>query len=234
MQKKIIAAAALVLALTLLFVACGKGPTIVTKEGNEYPLMTDAEGNTVVNENGDLVIYVTDENGKYVEDANGEPQTNAVTFPDQIVDGKTIETSLYSWTLPDGWSFDDDGKAVKDGTDGKVYVKFMEAATTENLSLTAYVTSVYNTYQEQAERIKSSYPDTTVTLKDVQFSSTQTAGKSLVFQIKDETGKVMHYAEGIYFEANGVIYKIEYAGLDGYYDANVDLYAMLQTLTLKA
>ena len=117
MQKKIIAVAALMLALVLLFVACGKGPTIVTKEGYEYPLVTDEEGNTVVNENGDLVIYVTDENGKYVEDANGEPQTNAVTFPDQIVDGKTIETSLYSWTLPDGWSFDDDGKAVKDGTD---------------------------------------------------------------------------------------------------------------------
>ena len=131
MQKKIIAAAALVLALTLLFVACGKGPTIVTKEGNEYPLMTDAEGNTVVNENGDLVIYVTDENGEYVTDANSEPQTNAVTFPDQIVDGKTIETSLYTWTLPDGWNFDDDGKAVKDGTDEKVYVKIMEAATTD-------------------------------------------------------------------------------------------------------
>ena len=59
-------------------------------------------------------------------------------------------------------------------------------------------------------------------------------GYLIRLQIKDETGKVMHYAEGIYFETNGVIYKIEYAGLDGYYDANVDLYAMLQTLTLKA
>lgn len=234
MQKKIIAAAALVLALTLLFVACGKGPTITTQEGFEYPLVTDEEGSTVVDANGNLVIYVTDENGKYVEDTNGELQTNSVTFPSKLVSDNKIETSLYTWTLPDGWSFDEDGKAVKEDSDGKVYIKVMEATSAETTSLKSYVAQVYETYLTQVEKVKERYPDTAVEMKDVQFSSAQTAGISLVFQIKDETGKIIHYAEGIYFEHDKTIYKIEYAGLDGDYDASVDAYAVLQNFTLKA
>ena len=233
MQKKIIAAAALVLALTLLFVACGKGPTIVTKEGNEYPLMTDAEGNTVVNENGDLVIYVTDENGKYVEDANGEPQTNAVTFPDQIVDGKTIETSLYTWTLPDGWNFDDDGKAVKDGSEGNIYIKLLTVNEDGTVSAQDYAKQINTINQEQAQQIQTIYPDTVVSSKDVQFSSAKLDGTSLLFQVKDNDGKMVHYVEAIYFEFNNVVYKIEYACLNGYYDETVDLYALLQTFNMK-
>lgn len=234
MQKKIIAAAALVLALTLLFVACGKGPTITTAEGYEYPLVTDEEGNTVVNENGDLVIYVTDENGKYVEDANGEPQTNSVTFPDQIVDGNKIETSLYTWSLPDGWSFDGTGKAVKDGSEGNIYIKIITIDEEGATSLDAYVEGVYNTTLAQAEQVKSTYPDTVVSCNDVKFSASQTEGKSLVVQMKDSSGTMLRYVDGVYFMSNGTIYKIEYACLNGYFDETIDLYAMLQNFSIKA
>lgn len=234
MQKKIIAAAALILALTLLFVACGKGPTIVTKEGNEYPLVTDEEGNTVVNEDGELLIYVTDADGKYVEDENGEPQTNSVTFPDQIVDGKTIETPLYSWTLPDGWSFDDEGKAVKDGTDGNVYVKLITVNTTGTVTLDEYVEENYNENLEQVKEVQKTYPDASVTTGDVEFSAAKIAGKNVVVQVKDNNGTVLHYVDGIYFTYNGTLYKLEYACLNSSYDQTVDVYALLQTFTLKA
>ena len=233
MQKKIIAAAALVLTLTLLFVSCGKGPTIVTKEGYEYPLVTDEEGNTVVDENGDLVIYVTDENGKYVEDANGEPQTNSVTFPDKIVGERSLETAVYSWQLPEGWAFDETGKAVKDGSDGNIYIKVITVGSEEERAFAPLFAQVLSENQEQAKEIQKTYPDTVVESKDVTFSAASISGKSLVFQIKDDSGKVMHYVDGIYFVADGVIYKIEYACLNGYYDETVDLYTILQSFTVK-
>lgn len=234
MKKKIIAAALAVLLIASTFAACGqKLQTITADNGMEYAVVTDDEGNTVLNENGDIYVYVTDENGKIIENENGEPQTNIIDFPQMIITGQKIETPVFSWTLADGWTFDGYGKAVKDGSDGNVYINILTIDPDGSRNMNSLLAETLSTNQQQAEEIKKTYPDTTVTLDDVTFSSKKYEGKVLKFVVKDDSGKVIHYAEGIYFTVDSVIYKIEYAGVNSAYDESVDLYAMLQDFTIK-
>lgn len=239
MQKKIIAAAALVLALTLLFVACGKGPTIVTKEGYEYPLVTDAEGNTVLDDNGDLLIYVTDENGKYVEDANGEPQTNAVTFPDQILGTNKIETAQYVMTYPEGWTISETGKAYY-GDNQKTYVKVIDLGELEGLET---LDSVFAEKKEAASQISESIEKgakekynakSVLDFGEVTLTQQKLLCKTITYSLIQEDGTQLYFAKDYYFVYNGRLFNIDYICQDGIQDTSYNVDEILNTgLTMK-
>lgn len=229
MQKKIIAAAALVLALTLLFVACGKGPTIVTKEGYEYPLVTDEEGNTVVNDNGELVVYVTDENGKYVEDANGEPQTNAVTFPDRISSGTTLETPEYKITYPDGWTIDEMNRAFKEGND-KSYVQITDLGAAPAM---ATIDSIFaekkQQAQEVAQQMEKAYENSTASFEYAEKTLTQQSldCRIMTFSLTQSDGTRLFYSQIFYYIYQGHVFKIDYICGDGKQDTSYDISAII-------
>ena len=229
MQKKIIAVAALMLALVLLFVACGKGPTLVTKEGYEYPLVTDEEGNTVVNDNGELVIYVTDENGKYVKDANGEPQTNSVTFPDSIATGSTLETPEYKITFPEDWYIGDMNRAFQEDNEN-TYVEIVDLGEVEAMSS---IDSIFSEKKQQAEEIakqaEQAYEGSTYTLDygEKTLTKQELDCRTVTFSMQQSDGTQLYYSQIFYFIYQGHLFKIDYICTDGKQDTSYDIAEIL-------
>lgn len=123
MSKKYISAVALVFAFLFILASCGKGSrygTLITDEkGMTHVLATDANGNTIQDGNGNLVEIITDKNGKPVtvpeayatnEDGSvvvsvegGNYASQAITFPNVISNGKTVETADLVLPVPKGW-----------------------------------------------------------------------------------------------------------------------------------
>lgn len=233
MSKKIIAVFSVVILMMSVFVACGKKVPMIEAGGREYPLATDAEGNTILNHNGEIGVYVTDSDGKYLKDQNGDNQINWVTFPDQYIsdDSRKLETPEYVWTLPEGWTFDGK-KAVKDGTEGNIYIRIVTVDEEGKTPLDIYVDNDIAENEKQVEEVKKTYPDAGINWKEVNFSSASLHGQLVNVYVKDN-GKVMHNVESIYFYYNQKIYDVEYASLDGYYDETVDLLEMMKTFTMK-
>lgn len=234
MNKKLVAVFCVALLMVSVFAACGKKAQTVNIDGVEYPVATDDEGNTILSDNGEIAVYVTDANGKYVTDANGEKQTNLVDFPNRLVSGSKLETPAYVWTLPEGWTLSSSGIAYKDGTENNVYVKVLEIDPKGERTLEENVNLTLDTNNKQMEEVKKTYPDSAVEVKDVKFSDDSIDGKCITVYIKDTDGKMLQYVDGIYFEAGGKTYKIEYASVNGHYDETVDLFAMLKSFKIKA
>lgn len=236
MNKKLAAVFCVAVLMVSVFAACGKKAQTVNIDGVEYPVATDDEGNTILSDDGEIAVYVTDANGKYVTDANGERQTNLVDFPNRLVSGNVIETPAYKWVFPEteGWSVDSRGMAAKDGTDSAVHIKVVEIDPNRKSSLESVVENAIKGGEETLVEVKKTYPDASLEVKDVKFSSDSIPGKMITFSVKDENGKIIHYGEDIFFDIDGIAYKIEYASLNGYYDETVDLFAMVKNFKIKA
>lgn len=233
MEKKIIAIVSVVILLASVLTACGKVKTITLKEGQEYPLATDKEGNTIVNDDGNLVVYVTDENGKYVKDENGERQTNAVTFPEIIVNGSTLETSDYIMTFPKGWEIDDEGVARKKGKEKTFFIISNLGALQNGKSFDAYFDENKPT-TEIIEKIKEKNPSSTVSVESAVLTSKKLDCRICKTKIVNEEESVTVYTNVFYFMFNNELYKIESSSQDGGYDDKFDINSFIdKNLTMK-
>ena len=135
MEKKIIAVACVLVILAVTLAACGSKYLVITDEhGYTHLAVTDAEGNTVLDENGDIQVYVTDESGDPVTLENGAYDVAAVTFPDAVADGDTLETPDYTLTMPDGWTASDSGRFYRDDTEN-VYLQITNFGELEDQTL---------------------------------------------------------------------------------------------------
>ncbi len=115
MSKKTISVICALIIGISVFASCGRKAAIIKgADGSEHLLVTDEEGNTVVNAQGEIAVYPTDSNGDIVTYAGGEKQTNYVTFPNKVVDGKKakIETPQFNFELPEDWKADDNGDFI--------------------------------------------------------------------------------------------------------------------------
>lgn len=112
MSKKLtVSVLAILLVCTSLFAGCSKkGEYVNPATGDEYELVTDAEGNKVLSDDGELLVYAKDENGEYVTDANGEKVTQVQGFIGQLEENGVVEDYAYIIKVPDGWGFIGDGK----------------------------------------------------------------------------------------------------------------------------
>ena len=219
MEKKIIAIVGVVLLLVSVFAACAKKPTITGNNGIEYAVVTDNEGNTVLNDNGEVAVYVTDEHGKYVKDSNGEKQTNYIEFPDNIINGNTVESADYKFVMPEGWMPNEAGRFIKDNTDEAVSIVVKALCKLENLqTLAMIVDSEAAGNEDLMEAVKSEYPDSSMTIYDVEITSKNAPAKVLEFLIKDNSGNVIYHAHGTYYLCDGEVYKVEYICNDGQFN----------------
>lgn len=112
MKKSTLKIAAVLSSLTVClaaFAACSSEENenkLLYKEGGKiyyrpeqdeeaHELATDANGVTRVDEDGNLIWKITN--------ADGEEQTQAVSFPAALTDGKTISCQQFTLKLPRGW-----------------------------------------------------------------------------------------------------------------------------------
>lgn len=239
MQKKIIAACCLIVAVTLVFASCGNKYEMIEANGVLHPLVTDAEGNTEVNIEGKVAVYVTDAHGDVVTNADGSVQKNYVELPDIIIHDKNnmVETDLYKLTMPEGWEPSENGTFCKKGTDQKCYVQVvLVKQLNANLFETfeGYMDVVKYENHNAIEEVKNSYPDAVMNEETGALSNgMQTV--NLSYLIKDETGAVVHYAYDIYFCDEDAVYKLNYICVDGVgYDETFDIKSIVeQNLIIK-
>ncbi len=239
MEKKIIAIAVAAVLLVVGLTACkSNAPTIETDAG-EYLLATDEEGNTMINRDGKLIICVTDEYGKVVKDSNGEIMTNAVDFPDYITspDGRTAETPVIRWNLPEGWTFGSNTStptATKDGTDEGVYIKLIPMTSAREKSRDYIVSETVAVYTEQMPTVVEKYPNSKLTVEeDVMIFNGTIEATRVAVKIEAEDGTVINYADGYYYEFAGKVYKIEFCAQQGYYDESFDVHTLINCLEMK-
>lgn len=239
MQKKIIAACCLTVAVTLIFASCGNKYQMIETNGVLHPVVTDAEGNTEVNEDGQIAVYVTDSSGDVVTNSDGSAQKNYVDFPDVIVNDKnnTVETSLYKLTMPEGWEAGANGIFYKKGTDDSCYVQIVliqQLSTDHFETFDSVMNQIIFDNQQSVEQVKATYPDTVMNVDEGELSNgSETVNLSYI--IKDEAGTVIHYAYDVYFCIEDAVYKVNYVCLDGMgYDEAFDLKSVVeQNLIIK-
>lgn len=141
MKQRIIAAALAVLLVALSFSACGKKKTIITKNGQEYEVVTDENGEFVTGLDGDVAVYSKDENGKYQKDENGDKLKVYVDFPRAVADSSSYETPYFKLTMPEGWKAEKDveGSFLKADNE-KIQISVDEASTlNEEYTMDRYV-----------------------------------------------------------------------------------------------
>jgi len=149
--KKRFAAITGILAVIVCLSACKDELIYVDPADNEYIAVTDESHNTVLNEEGDVVVYQTEENGEIVTDESGVPQTQAVYFPNQIVDGDYVQTPTYTLTLPSGWKLNEDevGKFINKSADATLEISIVDGYTFDEYY--DYTISILNQMKEAAQ-----------------------------------------------------------------------------------
>ena len=235
MQNKIIAVICVLLLLVTLFAACGKKVIIQGKNGQEYVAMTDEEGSTVLNESGEIVVYVTDDRGKYVTDANGERQTNAVTFPNMISDGKKLETVDFILQVPEGWKADETGLIEKIGSeDESVYANIEVVCLgelAEDQDFDSFVNNQIMILEQLAVTMRESGAEVNYVNNESQVLGERASVVTMVAQSEEIgviTYKMMHFVKG------NEVFKVLYRGNDKTADDAFDIVAFTeQNLTVK-
>lgn len=223
MQKKIIAVSLVVLMISVLLASCGNKYLMAELGGVERPLVTDAEGNTEIDNEGRVAVYVTDSKGNLQYDADGNPQKNYYALPDKSINGQSLETLVYKFTMPDGWKLKDDGVFYKDGTDDKCYVQCIKDKTLDELeTYDLFIAQKEADQQVVIDKFKEQYPDTTMVIT----TGNLTDGKEVTFftyTIKDSSGAIIHYAVSAYVNIGEDIYSANYVCDSGVgYDESFD------------
>ncbi len=232
MEKKIIAVALVLVLMVTVFTACGKKNTFTLDNGQEVVLATDEEGSTMIDRDGKLVVYVTDTDGDYVTYENGERQTNMVDFPKMLINGQTMETPIIRWTIPEGWTFNKRGMAVKDDTDGNVSVKLLELGSAKNNALLVLYSNAVTALEKQMEEIVKTYPDSKMTVEDTTIWDGTEASRILI-EIYDTDGTCIQYTDGYYYEFAGQVYKLECLGGNKRYTQDIDYNSVVNGIEMK-
>lgn len=233
MEKKIIAVACVLVILAVTLAACGSKYLVITDEhGYTHLAVTDAEGNTVLDENGDIQVYVTDESGDPVTLENGAYDVAAVTFPDAVANGNTLETPDYTLTMPDGWTAQDNGRFLRDDTDGNAYVlvtAFGERPEGETVDQYLENAGTMDALNDFAEQLKSEYPDTVLSQQSCVFTAQQLDARMIELRVPAEDGSMYYYAINIYFIYENQLYKADYICRHGSYDETFDAFGALNS-----
>jgi len=210
MQKKIVAVSLVVLMIAVLLASCGNKYLMAEVGGVERPLVTDADGNTEVNNEGKVAVYVTDAKGNIQYDDAGNPQKNYYALPERMINGQSLETLAYKFSMPDGWTLKDNGYFYKDGTDDKCYVQCVKDQTLGDFDTYESFIAQKEVDQDQIiEQFKTQYPDTTMVIT----KGNLTDGKEVTFftyTIKDASGAIIHYAISAYVNIGEDIYSANY------------------------
>ena len=228
MQKKIVAVSLVILMVALLLASCGNKYLMGEINGVERPLVTDAEGNTEIDDEGKIAVYVTDAKGNIQYDEEGNPQKNYYDLPEKTVNGNTLETVAYKFTMPEGWTLKDDGVFYKKGTDDKCYVKCLKDATLkEGETYEGYLTQQYNMQNEFIEKIKKQYPDSSINTFQKQLLS----GESVTlfeFSVQDDSGAILFYGVSAYINIKNDVYSVNYTCDGGVgYDESFDFIGLV-------
>lgn len=227
MEKKIIAVALVLVLIATAFAGCKKGEKYVDADGYEHLLCLDEEGNTILNDEGKLVVYLTEPDGSIKEDEDGEPMTGLVAFPEQVVNGNTLETPDYKITLSDEWKLQENGKFVrKDNEKISIEIIKMGEPTKKKLQ------DLYNEEEKIAEGFieifKKEFP---VIIKHTEagaFSLKNIEYRMLEYKMsKEENGPVLYYSNAMYFVYNEQLYQASFVCEDGSYDEALNLYAII-------
>ena len=232
MTKKIIAISCVLVMLVLAITACQKKPKTTEINGQEYVLVTDAEGNTMLSSDGLIRAYVLDEKGYPVTNTDGSYAEKLVTVAsEELIIDKTISTSEYALTMPKGWIPNDAGYFSKVGTDDKCVIKMGYADALEEISFGEYVQNAIS----QNELILAEYKkqnadnDATMNTQTISLAGGSVTGTACIYKIVDANGKVIHYAVMIYYPYNEQAYYINYACPDGVgYDEEFDFIGYIE------
>lgn len=230
MTKKIIAISCALVMLVLVFAACQKKPQTTTINGEEYVLVTDAEGNTVMSSDGMLKAYVLDEKGYIVTNQDGSNAEKLVSLPNNTIIGdQTISTDEYSLTMPKGWAVSDAGFFTKDKTDGKCTVKMGFADSLDKITFGEYVQNDRSQQEVLAAEVTKNQPDYNVDLKNEDFELDGHQASAGTYKITDGQGKIIHYAVMVFYSYNNQAYYINYSCVNGEgYDESFDFLAYVK------
>lgn len=222
MQKKIVAVSLVILMVALLLASCGNKYLMGEINGVERPLVTDAEGNTEIDDEGKIAVYVTDAKGNIQYDANGNPQKNYYKLPEKMVNGQTLETLDYKFSMPKGWTLKDNGTFYKDGTDDKCYVQCVKDKTLENSeTFESFLQQEQSEQQQIVDKIKEQNQDITMTVTE----GTLQSGEKVVFfayEMKDASGNVSYYGVSAYVNIGDSVYSANYTCGGTGYDESFD------------
>lgn len=224
MNKKIIAVFCVVILMASLFTACGKKLYTQEINGKEQPVVTNENGELVTGVEGDVAIYVTDSKGEKVTDSEGNPNINYIKPSGAIINpNNTMICENFKLNIPDGWFGDSNGSIYKDGTDSKCYIKAMyEATANAENTFASYVDAILvqnrtimdNINNGSEETKQAGYAKAEYTSDEFSFQNYE--GYKLSYTIYDANGKVVHYAENLYFVIDdGTIYSMNYACEEG-------------------
>ncbi len=222
MQKKIVAVSLVVLMIAVLLASCGNKYLMAEINGVERPLVTDAEGNTEIDDEGKIAVYVTDSKGNLKYDSDGNPQKNYYTLPDKSINGQTLETLDYKFSMPDGWTLKDNGMFYKDGTDDKSYVQCVKDTTLENSeTFESFLQQEQSEQQQIVDKVKEQNQDITMTVTE----GTLQSGEPVVFfayEMKDDSGNVSYYGVSAYVNIGDSVYSANYTCDGTSYDESFD------------
>lgn len=215
MNKKIIAILLVFTLVITCFVACQKEKLDTVKiNGEDVALATDKDGNTIINDDNQVAVLVTDSEGEVITYSNGEDQTRWVGAVGGFVAEDFVMGEHYKLALIEGWSGDDSGKVIKDGTDGDCYIQFVKnKETSKNDTYAGYLETIDN----QNEQLIPAFEKEGLTLTIEKNNETVGIYNSqhYIYKIVDGDGKVVHYAENYYFIAGETIYSVNYACTNG-------------------
>lgn len=231
MEKKIIAAALVLVMMITVFVGCGQKRKTIELNGKEYIPYTDQDGNTVVDDENHLIVVVTDENGEIITFENGEEQTYFVeVYGDKLNDGK-VHGQYGTFKQLKGWKSTDNGELEKEGTDGACVINVNVAGETSETepyadflgNVEALNEKLIEELKKQGYKAEMKKSTETITLKELNTTK-------YVYKVEDKDGKLVHYAESYYFTNGTTIYSISYLCRDGIgYDESFDCQSYLDT-----
>ena len=248
MSKKIIALSLALMLIVTCFVACGKKYETTKINGEEVILVTDENGNPIINEKNEVVVLVTDRAGEVLTYANGEDQTRYISLQNALEIKGVAYGEHYKMNVLDGWTIGNGDKLIKDKTDGKCYIQFLDVHT---LGMNEKFDEVFAETDKANEDIQKAFEDEakmkeliktnpdiakyegckyTIDTQETTFTSKAFPCKKYIHKIVDADGDVVHYVNNYYFLVSKTIYNVSYTCVDGVgYDAEFDFDAYLRT-----
>lgn len=243
MSKKIIAVFCTLVLIAAVFTACGKKkPEQINTGLGKFPAVTNENGEIVTNFQGQIAVYVTEEDGNYAKDANGEPMTQyeEKTFSLIVNPNNTVTREIFTVPVMDGWQVNEGetaGRIYKKDTDLKCYIDFSYAASeTNDRTFETFMSATSNNNHTIVDAINSGtaaaggYAKADMAEEETTFAGYKAYKAEYV--IYDANGKIVHYAETVYFlytagdvYTAGDIYSVSYICEDGRgYDSGFDFF----------
>lgn len=185
-KKYKIFAAALAIISIFSFCSCGSEiDTYTSSNGINYKIVRDSNGNFITDSSGDICVYITNENGKLKLTDSGEYMTGYIPFDGRLTDGRKIETSDFSFTLPSGFSASDDNNYYDyDKGQGQIFIFYDE---TYNMD------DVVNARLDEFKNLQSEYGS-----ENVKYSKKIISGKNISITSLDLKSDASEYNRNVF------------------------------------